>query len=93
MKLEWRSCCKNAEACNKPVDDEIFKYIATNIKSNIRELEGAFNRIIAKSKIENQSEITMELAEDALKDIINPDKPKGNHPGTDYRSRCGTLRR
>lgn len=36
----------------------------------------AFNRIIAKSKIENQSEITMELAEDALKDIINPDKPK-----------------
>ena len=67
---------KNAEACNKPVDDEIFKYIATNIKSNIRELEGAFNRIIAKSKIENQSEITMELAEDALKDIINPDKPK-----------------
>ena len=67
---------KNAEACNKPVDDEIFKYIATNIKSNIRELEGTFNRIIAKSKIENQSEITMELAEDALKDIINPDKPK-----------------
>ena len=67
---------KNAEACNKPVDDEIFKYIATNIKSNIRELEGAFNRIIAKSKIENQSEITMELAEDALKDFINPDKPK-----------------
>lgn len=76
MKPEWRSCSKNAEACNKPVDDEIFKYIATNIKSNIRELEGAFNRIIAKSKIENQSEITMELAEDALKDIINPDKPK-----------------
>ncbi len=67
---------KNAEYYNRPVDDEIFKYIATNIKSNIRELEGAFNRIIAKSKIENQSEITMELAEDALKDIINPDKPK-----------------
>ena len=39
-------------------------------------LKGAFNRIIAKSKIENQSEITLELAEDALKDIINPDKPK-----------------
>ena len=76
MKPEWRSCAKTQRACNKPVDDEIFKYIATNIKSNIRELEGAFNRIIAKSKIENQSEITMELAEDALKDIINPDKPK-----------------
>ena len=64
---------KNAENYDKKVDDQIFQYIATNIKSNIRELEGAFNRIIAKSKIENQSEITLELAEDALKDIINPD--------------------
>ena len=57
------------------IDNEVIKYIATNIKSNIRELEGAFNRIIAKSKIENQPEITLELAEDALKDIINPDRP------------------
>ena len=64
---------KNAENYEKKVNDEIIQYIATNIKSNIRELEGAFNRIIAKSKIENQSEITLELAEDALKDIINPD--------------------
>ncbi len=67
---------KNAESFNREIDDEIFKYIATNIKSNIRELEGAFNRIIAKSRIDNQSEITLELAEDALKDIINPDKQK-----------------
>ncbi len=67
---------KNAENYDKKIDDHIFQYIATNIKSNIRELEGAFNRIIAKSKIENQSEITLELAEDALKDIINPDKKR-----------------
>ena len=67
---------KNAESYDKEIDDHIFQYIATNIKSNIRELEGAFNRIIAKSKIMNTSEITLELAEDALKDIIHPDKPK-----------------
>lgn len=67
---------KNAENYDKQIDDSIFQYIATNIKSNIRELEGAFNRIIAKSKIENQPVITLELAEDALKDIINPDKPE-----------------
>ena len=67
---------KNAENYDKKIDDHIFQYIATNIKSNIRELEGAFNRIIAKSKIENTSEITLELAEDALKDIIHPDQPK-----------------
>lgn len=71
---------KNAESCSKEIDDEIFKYIASNIKSNIRELEGAFNRVIAKSKIENQSAITLALAEDALKDIINPDKPKAITP-------------
>ena len=65
---------KNAEYYDKEIDDSIFQYIATNIKSNIRELEGAFNRIIAKSKIDNASEITLELAEDALKDIINPNK-------------------
>ncbi len=67
---------KNAENYDKKIDDAIFQYIATNIKSNIRELEGAFNRVIAKSRIDNQSEITLELAEDALKDMINPDKPK-----------------
>ena len=67
---------KNAENYDKKIDDVIFQYIATNIKSNIRELEGAFNRIIAKSKIDNQSDITLELAEDALRDIINPNKPK-----------------
>ena len=32
-------------------DEEIIKYIATNIKSNIRELEGAFNKIIAFAKL------------------------------------------
>ena len=67
---------KNAENYDKKIDYSIFQYIATNIKSNIRELEGAFNRIIAKSKIMNTSEITLELAEDALKDIIHPDQPK-----------------
>ena len=67
---------KNAESYDKKIDDSIFQYIATNIKSNIRELEGAFNRIIAKSRIMNTSEITLELAEDALKDIIHPDQPK-----------------
>ncbi len=66
---------KIAENSHKNVNNEIIEYIATNIKSNIRELEGAFNKLIAFSKINNQS-ITMELAEEALKDMIYPDKPK-----------------
>ena len=66
---------KKAESVGKVIDEEIFKYIASNIKSNIRELEGAFNKIVAYSKL-NNVDITMEIAEEALKDIIYPDKPK-----------------
>ena len=53
------------------IDDNIITYIATNIKSNIRELEGAFNRLIALSTLEKRP-IDMLLAEEAIKDIISP---------------------
>jgi chromosomal replication initiator protein len=53
------------------IDNEVIKYIATNIKSNIRELEGALTKIVALSRLDNK-EITVELAEEALKDIISP---------------------
>lgn len=60
---------------SKNIDIEIIKYIATNIKSNIRELEGAFNKVIAFSKL-NKAELTLSLAQEAIKDMIYPDKPK-----------------
>ncbi len=66
---------KNVESCDRHIDEEIIKYIATNIKSNIRELEGAFNKIIAAAKL-NKVELTLPLAEEALKDVIHPNKPK-----------------
>lgn len=66
---------KNAEIYHKEIDDEILQYIANNIKSNIRELEGAFNKIIAFSKL-NNVDINLEHAEEALKDVIYPDQPK-----------------
>lgn len=66
---------KNAEIYNKKIDDEVFQYIANNIKSNIRELEGAFNKIIAFSKL-NKVDINMAYAEEALKDVIYPNQPK-----------------
>ncbi len=69
---------KNAENYEKKIDEEIINYIATNIKSNIRELEGAFNKIIAFVRLNNISSeaLTIQVAEEALKDIIYPDKPK-----------------
>lgn len=66
---------KNAEIYHREIDDEVFKYIADNIKSNIRELEGAFNKIIAYSKL-NKVDINLTYAEEALKDVIYPDQPK-----------------
>lgn len=54
------------------LDDKILSYIATNIRSNIRDLEGAYKRVIFSSKL-HRKEITLDLAEDALKDIIRPD--------------------
>lgn len=70
---------KNTEIYNKQIDNEVLEYIATNIKSNIRELEGAFNKIIAFSKLNNVS-INLEHAQEALKDIIYPDKPRAVTP-------------
>ena len=66
---------KNAEGCSRKINEEIIKYIATNIKSNIRELEGAFNKIVAAGKL-NKVDVTLDLAEEALKDIIYPDKSR-----------------
>ncbi|MGI6095939.1 MAG: chromosomal replication initiator protein DnaA, partial [Lachnospiraceae bacterium] len=57
------------------VDDKVIEYIAKNIKSNIRELEGSLNKIVAYANLEKK-EITIELAEQVLKDIISPNEKK-----------------
>lgn len=66
---------KNAESYNKEIDNEVLSYIAENVKSNIRELEGALNKILAFSKL-NKVDINLEYAEEALKDVIYPNKKK-----------------
>ena len=53
------------------IDNEVITYIATNIKSNIRELEGALTKVMAYSRL-NKCEINLKMAEEALKDIISP---------------------
>lgn len=50
--------------------DEVVEYIATNIKTNIRELEGCLNSIIAQSTL-NKKEITLELTEKTLSSFIS----------------------
>lgn len=67
---------KKADVENLNVANEVMGYIATKIKSNIRELEGALIRIIAYSSLTNR-DVTVDLATEALKDIIS--KKQGNH--------------
>lgn len=55
------------------IPDDVFKYIAENIVSNVRELEGALNKISIYSKLFNNVNITVDLAQDTLKDLISKD--------------------
>ena len=66
---------KKEEMDGYDINEDVIKYIANNIKSNIRELEGAINKVMAFAKLEKK-EVTLELAEQALKDIISPDEKK-----------------
>lgn len=66
---------KKANIENLTIPDEVFHLIANNIQSNIRELEGALIKIVAYSSLTGKS-ITEELAEEALKDLVNTNKKK-----------------
>ena len=66
---------KKSEADDMHFSDDILSYIANNIKSNVRELEGALNKLIAYSNLEKTT-ITMDVAMKELQNIITPDKPR-----------------
>ena len=66
---------RKVESDDMSLSDDILNYIANNIKSNIRELEGALNKLLAYSNLE-KTEITMEIAKKELQNIITPDKPR-----------------
>lgn len=57
------------------VNHEVIEYIAQNVKSNIRELEGSLNKVVALANVEKR-EIDMSLVQEALKDIITPESKK-----------------
>ena len=67
---------KNAENSDIEIDDNIIKYIATNIKSNIRELEGALTRIVAMCRSNNDENLTLDNAQVYLKDIVIPNNER-----------------
>ena len=61
---------KKAQSDSIVIDDMILSNIATKIDTNIRELEGVLNKMIAKASLTN-SPLTLEMAEKAINDIIS----------------------
>lgn len=60
---------------NINISNEILNFLAQNITSNVRELEGSLNKLIALSKLKKK-EINMELAMEAVQDYVNVEKNK-----------------
>lgn len=60
---------KKEEAEDIELDEEVISYIASNIKSNIRNLEGALKKLILRKRLTNEA-ITVEMAAECLKDMI-----------------------
>ncbi|NUM33233.1 MAG: chromosomal replication initiator protein DnaA [Candidatus Brocadiae bacterium] len=66
---------KKAKLKNKELPDGICQYISENIVSNIRELEGAVNHLLAMAEL-HKKEITLDFCKRALKDIIRFNEPE-----------------
>jgi len=67
---------KKEEMDGISLDNEVIKFIAENVTSNIRELEGALNKIRAMSKLNHSQKIDVDFAKDVLKDSISPNEKK-----------------
>lgn len=63
---------KKSESEGYSIPDDVKDYVATHIKSSIRELEGALTKLVAFSNLSHQK-LTVEFAEDTLKDLISPE--------------------
>lgn len=65
---------KKVEAFNYNINEDVLSYIANNVQSNIRELEGSIKKVVAFANL-GKKEIDVDLAREALKDMISPNSP------------------
>lgn len=59
-----------AQSEGSEMPEEVAFFVAKNVRSNVRELEGALRKILAYSRF-NQKEISIQLARDALRDLLS----------------------
>lgn len=76
---DWETRCailqRKALSEHIKVDNEVITLIADKIKTNIRELEGALNKVIYSCVIHKRNHADLEFAKEALKEILVPDAP------------------
>lgn len=74
--LETRTAILHRKAELRQVDlpDDVAFFVAKNLRSNVRELEGALNRLVAASSFRGQP-ISLELAKEALQDLLDLNRP------------------
>lgn len=66
---------RKADLLRMDMPNEVAEYIANNLKSNIRQLEGAVKNIKANSLIYENKPITIMMAQTAIRDILNDNQP------------------
>jgi chromosomal replication initiator protein len=66
---------QNAESDHEDIPDDVLNFIATHVKDNIRELEGALIRVTAFASL-NHERISLDLAERVLADIVSAGEPR-----------------
>ena len=91
--LETRLAILQAKAEHEQVDvpDDVLDFIATHVKDNIRELEGALIRVTAFASL-NRQPMSRELAEQVLSDIVSADQPRRITPQVILRRHVGDVR-
>ena len=70
----WPSSAKKAETLSIDLPDDVLTFIAENLRSNIRQIEGAIKKLAAKSLVEGRM-ISMELAKDCVTDLWGNTEP------------------
>jgi chromosomal replication initiator protein len=73
--LKSRVAAARAHHASFDVPEVVLDYLARTITHNGRDLEGAINRLLAHSKLNNQP-VTLEMAEREVRDLIRPQEPK-----------------
>lgn len=65
---------RKAESFNLNIDNQVAEFIATKIKTNVRQLEGTVQKINAYHRL-NGDKITINLAQNAIRDIMSDNEP------------------